>query len=102
MAGKPHNDKITKEQINPKNIIVMTVKRKPVVTRINETGYLMTTIGSGKAEIYLDGKKIEGTWKKPSESDREMFYDSNGQEITFNRGQFWICVIPPEATTSVE
>ncbi len=102
LAGKPHNDKLTKAQINPKNIIVMTVKRKPVVTRINEAGYLMTTIGSGKAQIFLDGKSILGTWKKQSEADRESFYDEKGQEIVFNRGQFWICVIPPESTVTVE
>lgn len=102
MAGKAHNDKLTKEQINPKNVIVMTVNRKPVVTRINEAGYLMTTVGTGKAKILIDGKAIEGTWKKQSASDRELFYDENGQEVTFNRGTFWICVIPPESTVTIK
>jgi hypothetical protein len=101
LAGKPHNDKLTKAQLNPKNVIVMTVKRKAVTTRINEAGYQMTTVGTGKAQIFIDGKTITGTWKKQSETDRESFYDENGQEVVFNRGQFWICVIPPEATSSV-
>lgn len=102
LAGKPHNDKLTKAQINPKNIIVMTVKRKPVVTRINEAGYLMTTTGSGTAQIFIDGKTITGTWKKQATTDRESFFDDKGQEIVFNRGQFWICVIPPESKVTVE
>lgn len=102
LAGKPHTDKLTKEQINPKNVIVMTVKRQAVVTRINEAGYSMTTTGSGKARIYMDGKETIGTWKKAATGDRELFYDANDQEIVFNRGQFWISVMPPEATVTVE
>jgi hypothetical protein len=102
LAGKAHTDRVTKSQLNPKNVIVMTVARKAVVTRINEQGYEMTTVGSGKAKIFIDGKIIEGNWKKSSAADREIFYDSAGNEITFNRGQFWICVTPPDITTKVE
>ncbi|MCL5410435.1 MAG: DUF3048 domain-containing protein [Patescibacteria group bacterium] len=96
LADSPHVDKISKNQINPKNVVIMTVKRKPTVTKINETGYDMTTIGSGEAKIFIDGKVIKGTWKKPSATDRELFYDEAGNEVVFNRGQFWICVIPPD------
>jgi hypothetical protein len=101
MAGKPHNDQITKNQLNPKNMVVMTMKRRATVTKINETGYIMDTVGSGVAKFYLDGKEVVGTWKKDSISDREMFYDAAGNEITFNRGQLWICVIPPEGSVVV-
>lgn len=100
MAGKPHNDQATGAQLNPKNIVVMTVARKSTVTRINENGYTMTTVGSGAAKIFLDGKAISGTWKKDAKTSREVFLDESGQEITFNRGQFWICVIPPEGTVT--
>ncbi len=102
LAGNPHVDKISKNQINPKNIIVMTVKRKSTITKINEPGYDMTTIGTGNARIFLDGKEIKGTWKKPTVADRELFYDESGNEIVFNRGQFWICVIPPEGSVTVQ
>ncbi|MFA4996253.1 MAG: DUF3048 domain-containing protein [Patescibacteria group bacterium] len=102
LAGSPHIDKMSKNQLNPKNVIVMTVKRQPTTTRINEAGYTMTTIGSGTAEIFIDGKEIKGTWKKDSAADRELFYDEAGNEIVFNRGQFWICVIPPEGNVSVQ
>ncbi len=101
MANKAHNDKTSGEQISPKNIIVMTVSRTPHTTRINENGWLMTTVGSGNATIFIDGKEIVGSWKKSSKSDREIFYDQNGTEIIFNRGQFWICVIPPESSYSI-
>ncbi|MFA7254363.1 MAG: DUF3048 domain-containing protein [Patescibacteria group bacterium] len=102
LAGKPHIDKISKNQLSPKNIIVMNVKRSKTVTRINEPGYTMETIGTGKAQFFMDGTEITGTWKKTSTADREVFYDSNGQEITFNRGQTWICILPPGVDAQVE
>lgn len=102
MAGKADNDRVTGEQVTAKDIVVMTVKRSPTTTRINESGYNMTTVGEGAAKFYLDGKEIIGTWKKSSSADREIFYDSTGKEITFNRGKLWICVIPPEGSVTNE
>lgn len=101
-AGKTHTDKTSGAQINPKNVIVMTVTRQAIKTRINETGYQMTTVGEGAAKIFLDGKVIDGTWKKTSKENREKFYDATGAEIIFNRGQFWISVIPPDLSVSVQ
>ena len=102
LAGSSHIDRVSKNQLNPKNIIVMTVNRKPTITKINESGWEMTTIGTGNAQIFIDGKIIKGTWKKTSAADRELFYDEAGNEIVFNRGQFWICVIPPDGSVNVQ
>jgi len=102
IAGKPHLDKITKDQIAPKNLIVMVVARKPVTTRINEDGYAMTTVGSGAAKFYIDGKETVGTWKKTSAAEREIFYDAAGQEIVFDRGQSWISVVADGAKVTAE
>lgn len=100
LAGSPDLDRDTKTQLKPKNVIVMTVKRTATTTRINESGYNMETVGSGKAKIFFDGKAIDGTWRKDTAESREIFYDANNQEVTFNRGQFWICVIPPDGSVT--
>ncbi len=102
MAGKIHTDQISKKAINPKNIIVMTVKAQPTVTRINEPGLTMTTIGEGSAQFFLDGKAIKGSWRKESKDTREMFFDQDGKEIVFSRGQTWICVVPPDVKPVAE
>lgn len=94
LASRAHNDKITGAQLTTKNIIVMAVNRKQTSTRINEPGYTMDVVGTGKAQIFLDGKQINATWKKESATQREIFLDEAGQEIIFNRGKFWICVVP--------
>lgn len=102
LAGSAHSDAITKNQLSPKNIAVMTVARKQTKTRINESGYTMTTVGTGKARIFMDGTEIAGTWKKNSVDEREMFYDATGTEIVFNRGQLWIAVIADDKVVTVQ
>lgn len=102
LADKSHIDAVSKDQINPTNVIVMTVANKIITNRYNKQVSSMTTSGSGNAKIFLDGKTIAGTWKKASGADREMFYDEAGNEVVFNRGQFWICIVPSAAGVSVE
>ncbi len=102
LAGAAHTDAVDKTQLSPKNVIVMTVARKSTTTRINEPGYTMTTVGSGKASIFMDGKTITGTWKKNAADEREVFYDAAGNEITFNRGQFWICVVASDNVVTTQ
>ena len=102
LAGTAHKDAITKEQLSPKNIVIMTVARKQTTTRINESGYTMTTVGTGKARIFMDGKEISGTWKKNAADEREVFYDDAGNEVIFNRGQLWISVIADNKVVTVQ
>ncbi|MEX0594654.1 MAG: DUF3048 C-terminal domain-containing protein, partial [Patescibacteria group bacterium] len=96
MAGTAHKDRLTGKQITAKTIIVMTVKRSPNPPFANgkQSEWTMKTIGSGNASVFIDGKQIRGTWKKPSRKERTRFYDSSDQEITLNRGQIWVEVIP--------
>ena len=102
MGGNSDKDRATDQQLKSKNVVVMTVERQATTTRINENGYNMTVVGSGPAKIYIDGKQTDGTWKKDSKTSREVFLDNSGQEITFNRGQTWISVIPPEGSVKAE
>lgn len=95
MAGSQHIDKSTGKQIKAKNIIIQEVASKPIITEINEQGLEMTTVGSGKAKVILDGKVIESTWKKVSRTDRTNFYDSAGEKIELNPGQIWLEIVPP-------
>lgn len=102
LGGKVQLDRDDKAEIAPTNLIVMTVKRSPVVTKINEQGWHMDTVGEGDAKIFIEGKETDARWVKSSKTEREVFYDKNNAEITFDRGQFWICVIPPDSTTTFE
>jgi len=88
----PHIDKETQKQLSPKNVAVMWVKTWPLYDA--ENGWHIETIDSGPAKVFLDGKVISGFWRKEDRYKRTLFYEENGKEITFNRGQTWIQVVP--------
>ncbi|MBU2595681.1 DUF3048 domain-containing protein [Patescibacteria group bacterium] len=92
MSGSPHKDKITGEQLAPKTVVVMHADRVFSLTDGTQQSHAVTT-GTGKAEVYLDGREIKGTWKRPSISERTRFYDELGKEVVFNRGQIWVEVV---------
>lgn len=102
IAGAAHNDAKTGAQLKVKNVVVMEVNRHNSPTRINEAGYAMDTVGSGKAWFFIDGVKTEGTWNKASLKDRTIYKDSTGAEIKFDKGKTWIEVTPPEYPISSE
>ncbi len=72
-----------------------TVIVQHVKTRVlDEIGRIsMETIGSGAVEVYFDGQKISGTWKKTDRVSRTRFYNEAGEEIELKAGKIWIEVI---------
>lgn len=91
-ANRPHLDKNTGQQIAVKNVIIQLVE-EPVLN--GGKGRLDIYVGGeGKAWIFRDGQVIEGIWRKGSRIDRTLFYDLEGNEVEFNRGNTWVHVVP--------
>jgi hypothetical protein len=85
-------DADNQQELKAKNIVIQIV---PPEDYLGEKGRIgLNTQGEGKAFVLRDGIVVEGTWKKAERTDRTLFYDSNGQEIEFNRGQTWVEVLP--------
>lgn len=91
-GGQPHKDAATGKQLQAKNVIVQFTSERPA--NDGTVHLLYQTIGSGKAKIFLDGKIIDGTWKKTEREMRTRYYDEQGLEIKFNRGQIWVEIVP--------
>ena len=65
-------------------------------------GYVtMQLVGSGKAEIFVNGKVMQATWERSAMSGQTTFYDENGKEFTFAPGNTWIEVYPSNTTDKV-
>ena len=93
-GGQPHLDLENKEQVTAKNIIVQLSK---ITGPVDEHGHILyTTISSGKAIIFQDGKVNVGSWSKKSRLGRTKFYDSVGKEIVMTRGPIWIEIVDSE------
>ncbi len=91
-AGKIHKT-LKGEEIKAKNI---AIQKTSVISVDKEDRKKIKTMGQGKFLVFLDGKVMEGTWKKPSLKKRTRFYDENNEEIKFNRGTTWIEVVDNE------
>lgn len=96
-GDKPHTDLDTNKQLTAKNLAVLfMVERNAFDGYENNIHLLYGTRGSGKALIYRDGKKVEGTWQKSKRTGRTLLFDSNGEPIKFNRGNIWFSIMPTE------
>jgi hypothetical protein len=56
-------------------------------------GYLNIDITSGgKGKYITNGKCIDITWEKKSDTTPTHYYDMNGEEITLNQGKTWVAI----------
>lgn len=91
-GGVPHTDFDTKQQLVAKVVIVVFAKETGPV---DDHGHLLyNNVGSGDALIFQDGKSTKATWSKLNRLARTKFYDTSGAEISLNRGQIWIEMLP--------
>lgn len=99
------SDRNNGKNLTPKNVVVMIAQSTQLV---EGEQYNNVQIGdpwfddqdSGKAYYFMNGQKIEGTWKKDKSSatSKLFFYDSSGQEIKFVPGQIWVEILEPGQT----
>ncbi len=95
--GRPHLDLLTGEQHHVHNVVVVWVPEAPIPD--DPKGRLeIQTIGEGDALVFRDGLVIPGRWVKETPELEMRFYDEDGQEIGFNRGNIWIEVVAEDAT----
>lgn len=93
LAGIAHIDLESKRQILAKNVIAQFVKTYPVQTdTVGSIGIDLTS--GGQALVFMDGNAVAATWKK--QDGRTRYFDQSGNEISLNRGQTWIEMVPVE------
>lgn len=91
-GGAPHMDLETKDQLTAKNIVILyAAETGPVDDHMH---LLYADVGNGSGLLFQDGKNIKITWKKPTRTSRTQFFDTAGREVSFNRGQIWIEMLP--------
>lgn len=92
MAGVPHRDAESGDQIRAASVVVLSVPAWVVDT---EGRLDMTLTGSGKADYFLDGVHLEGTWRRGALDQATAFLGPDGKAVHFNPGPLWIQVVAP-------
>lgn len=89
MGGKKFMSAETGKQVSVKNVIVQHSTYE-VELKIK----LWKLVGEGKADFYIGGKHIKGSWKRESEASKTIYYDAVGNQIVLLPGNTWIHLSP--------
>ncbi|MGA2967960.1 MAG: DUF3048 domain-containing protein [Candidatus Levyibacteriota bacterium] len=102
-GGNPQLDKNTGKQLTAKNVVILEM----VEDNAND-GYvandhlLFEDKGTGKAVVFKDGKRINGTWEKDTRTSRTIIRDASGTQVKFDRGLIWFEVLPTDGVLTVK
>ena len=101
--GKPHMDGVSEEQVSAKNVVVLEVQIDRTTYVDARYGPIPKTImvGSGKVWVFIDGKYIEGTWSKATQTSPIELLDSTGAVIKLAPGNTWVELKPDTATMTI-
>lgn len=102
-GGQKQIDKDTNKQLSAKNIVVLDMQESHANDGYDNNVHLLyQTTGTGKAQIFMDGKEVKGSWKKDTRTGRTSVYDATGSQIQFDRGLIWFSVLPQVGTLTVK
>jgi hypothetical protein len=90
LAGRPHTDERSGEQISPKVVIA-------IITNRSQTGIysVYQVTGSGSVLIFQDGGVAEGTWEKAGRASQFVFKAPDGKPLELNPGRTWVTLATP-------
>ncbi len=90
MGNTAHSD-ADSQIVKAKNLVVCFMYMKVVDDALRK---YIDNIGKGDAIAFMDGRVIEGEWRKQSIGERMRIYDEAGNEVEFNGGITWIEALP--------
>ncbi len=102
-GGIAHIDKDTNQQLTTKNLVYLSMQQTHANDGYEDNVHLLyNNRGTGKAVIFMNGKRIAGTWKKDSRTSRTLVYDSIGNPIKFVQGKIWFSILPLDGVLTVK
>lgn len=85
-------------QLSPKNVIVMSVNYVGGVGVIDSYAQL---VGSGKLEVFTDGRIERGTWRRSNLHRRAVYLNAAGKTIALTPGQTWVELLDDAESVSI-
>lgn len=86
--GTERKDYVTGESVTVKNVFVLntTMSHYPIQK------YRKISLDSGSGYYFVNGTYTKITWSKGSGSAAFVFKDANGNPLTVNPGNSWVCI----------
>jgi len=102
-GGVAHIDLNNKKQLTAKNIAVLYMLQTHANDGYENNQHLLyKTKGVGRANIFMDGKQVVGTWRKDGRTARTLLFDNTGSPIKFDRGTIWFEILPTDGILTVK
>jgi len=100
--GAKHMDKATGEQISARNVVVMWAKHNVASHDVvGSTTYEIVLSGSGRASVFHDGQRFDGTWEAGTDSP-PVFKADDGTQIKLAPGNTWFQVVQPSVDIALK
>jgi hypothetical protein len=74
-------------RLSPKNVIVMDVG---YLGGVGQLGAQAVLVGAGHCTVFVGGREVIGTWRRPSREMPAVYYDSANKVIKLTPGQTWV------------
>ena len=91
-GGFAQYDGATEEQIGFTNVVVLWATHSAGSVAGNLVTYDIDLAGGGDATIFMEGRRIDGTWEG-SEDAPQTFKDNDGNPILLSPGRTWVSVM---------
>lgn len=91
---QPHTDQASGEQIKVTNVILQYARHRYLGDELKHID--IELVGKGKAEYFLAGKYLRGTWEKKNRDAPTIFCDQEGNQIKLAKGNTWIQILRSE------
>lgn len=63
---------------------------------------VISGVGEGRSEWYINGQQYSGTWRKESPSSPTRYYDEDGNEVTLPSSSIYIALFPALSTVNAD
>ena len=98
-AAGEYRDRFVEGSIPFANVIVM---RADIRSQDGYVFYRDHLCGEGPAEIFQNGKYVQGAWVRRNVDDRIVFVDVNGEELELQRGRSFVIITDDSADVIYE
>lgn len=100
--GRTHTDAETGEQLSAKNVVVMWAVHTPASRDVaGSTTYDIQLGGSGRASVFRDGVRVDGTWEATRDAP-PVLRAQDGTIIRLAPGRTWFEVVPMPVNIRME
>lgn len=102
IRGVPHTDLTTGEHLTADTIIVQYVveSQSGIKDVMGVDSPDLGVVGTGRAEIFMMGQRIDAEWEKRSRDDYTRYLDYKGNEIQIKPGRIWVQLVPTDKEVS--